>query len=136
MMKANLEILNTLEKIAAANPNPTEKLAAAIVWRNRIISVGLNSMKTHPLQAKYGRNKHSVFLHAEIAAIKNALREIDVDDFTKCEIYIVRVKKERPFSKKYVRGLAKPCSGCARAIAEFGLRRVIYTCDNGKHEIM
>jgi tRNA(Arg) A34 adenosine deaminase TadA len=61
---------------------------------------------------------------------------MDVDDLSKCEIYVARVKKEKPFTKKYVLGLAKPCPGCERAIAEFGLKRVVYTCDDGKHEVM
>lgn len=135
MRKVNEGILHTLAKVAAANPNPSEKFAAAIVWNNRIISVGLNSMKTHPFQAKYAKNPHAIFLHAEIAAIKNALREIEVDDFSKCDIYIARIKKEKPFDKKYVWGLSKPCEGCQRAIAEFGLKRVIYTCDNGKYQV-
>jgi tRNA(Arg) A34 adenosine deaminase TadA len=136
MKSINNGILHTLSKVAAANPNPQEKLAAAIVYRNRIISVGLNSMKSHPMAAKYGKNKDAIYLHAEVAAIKNALREIPVDDFSKCDIYITRVKKEKPFTKKFVWGLAKPCAGCERAIAEFGLKRVIYTCDDGKYEVM
>ena len=81
------------------------------------------------------KNEHAVYLHAEVAAIKNALREIDVDDFSKCDIYITRVKKEAPFTKKFVWGLAKPCIGCERAIAEFGLKRTIYTCDDGDYDI-
>ena len=92
--------------------------------------------KSHPMAAKYGKNEHAIFLHAEVAAIKNALREIDVDDFSKCDIYITRVKKEKPFTKKFVWGLAKPCPGCARAIAEFGFKRTIYTCDNGDYEVV
>jgi tRNA(Arg) A34 adenosine deaminase TadA len=131
MRKINKDILHTLEKIAAANPNPTEKFAAAVVWNNKIISIGMNSMKSHPLQAKYSKNEHAIFLHSEIDAIKNALREIDVDDFSKCDLYITRVKKEKPFTKKFVWGLAKPCAGCERAIAAFGLKRTIYTCDEG-----
>ena len=135
-MKINEGILHTLAKVAAANPAQREKLAAAIVCRNKIISVGMNSMKSHPMAAKYGKNEHAVYLHAEVSAIKNALREIDVDDFAKCDIYITRVKKEAPFTKKYVWGLAKPCAGCERAIAEFGLKRVIYTCDDGDIGVM
>ena len=136
MIKVNEGILHTLAKVAAANPAQREKLAAAIVCRNKIISVGMNSMKSHPMAAKYGKNEHAVYLHAEVSAIKNALREIEVDDFTKCDIYITRVKKEAPFTKKYVWGLAKPCAGCERAIAEFGLKRVIYTCDDGDIGVM
>lgn len=130
------DILKTLEKIAAANPHPHEKFAAAVVHRNRIVSIGMNSMKSHPLQAKYSKNEHAIFLHAEIAAIKNALRELDVDDISKCDLYIARVKKEKPFTNKFVWGLSKPCAGCARAIAEFGLKRTIYTCDDGDYEVV
>jgi tRNA(Arg) A34 adenosine deaminase TadA len=136
MKNVNQGILHTLAKVAAANPHPAEKFAAAVVYRNRIISVGMNSMKSHPMAAKYGKNEHAIFLHAEVAAIKNALREIDVDDFSKCDIYITRVKKEKPFTKKFVWGLAKPCPGCERAIAEFGIKRVIYTCDDGDYEVV
>ena len=136
MKSVNNGILHTLSKVAAANPNPQEKLAAAIVYRNRIVSIGMNSMKSHPMAAKYGKNPEAIYLHAEVAAIKNALREIPVDDFSKCDIYITRVKKEKPFTKKFVWGLAKPCAGCERAIAEFDLKRVIYTCDDGKYEVM
>ena len=136
MKSVNNGILHTLTKVAAANPHNAEKFAAAIVFRNRIVSVGMNSMKSHPMAAKYGKNKHAIFLHAEIAAIKNALREVEVDHLTKCDLYIVRVKKEQPFTNKFVWGLAKPCPGCERAIAEFGLKRVIYTCDEGDYEVM
>ena len=136
MKNVNEGILHTLAKVAAANPNDREKFAAAVVYRNRIISIGMNSMKSHPMAAKYGKNEHAIFLHAEVAAIKNALREINVDDFSKCDIYITRVKKEKPFTKKFVWGLAKPCPGCERAIAEFGFRRTIYTCDNGDYEVI
>lgn len=135
-MKINEGILHTLAKVAAANPAQREKLAAAIVCRNKIISIGMNSMKSHPMAAKYGKNEHAVYLHAEVAAIKNALREISVDEFSKCDIYITRVKKEKPFTNKYVWGLAKPCAGCERAIAEFGLKRVVYTCDDGDYEVV
>jgi len=136
MKTVNEDILNTLTKVAVANPNLTEKLAAAIVHRNKIISIGMNRMKTHPLAVKYGRNKDAIYLHAEIDSIKNALREIDIDNFEKCDIYVVRVKKEKPFGKKYIWGLAKPCSGCQKAIQDFGIRRVIYTCNDQTYEVM
>ena len=137
MKRVNIGILHTLEKIAVANPNQSEKMAAAIVYRNRVISIGMNSMKSHPLAAKFSKNEHAIFLHAEIAAIKNALREVEVDDLSKCDIYIARVKKEKPFTKKYVWGLAAPRCGCRRAIAEFGLRKVVYTTnETGKYEVL
>lgn len=136
MKTVNQDILHTLTKVAIANPNPSEKLAAAIVYRNKIISIGINSMKSHPLQAKYGKNEHAIFLHAEIAAIKNALRETSVEELSRCEIYIARIKKPSQFSLEYGWGLAKPCEGCARAIAEFGLKKTVYTTDHDDYEVV
>ena len=129
-MKINQDILDTLIKVAMASTEdmPT-KLAAAVVLRNRIISIGVNQKKSHPFQAKYGKNEESIFWHAETDAIKNALREISVDDLARCDLYIARVKKPKPKSKEWVWGLAAPCEGCKRAIATFGIRNVIYTTD-------
>jgi deoxycytidylate deaminase len=137
MRPVNKGILSTLELVAAANPSDNAKVSAAIVRNNKIISIGINSKKSHPMQARFGKNEESIYLHAEVAAIRNALREVSVDDLQKMEIYICRVKKPKPFSKKYVWGLAKPCEGCQRAIAEFGLKRVVYTTnETGKYEVM
>lgn len=128
----NQEIFDTLEKIALSNPADI-KMAASIVRRGKVVSFGMNSRKSHPLQAKYGKNEESIFLHAEISAIKNALREIDVDELSKCDLYILRLKKTKPFAKKWVHGLARPCPGCERAIREFDIKRVFYTTDEGTY---
>lgn len=137
MRKINKEILFTLQKVASANPSDNAKVAAAIVRNNKIVAIGINSMKSHPMAARFSKNEQAIFLHAEVAAIKNALREIEVTDLEKMEMYICRVKKPKPFSKRWVWGLAKPCIGCQRAIAEFGLKRVVYTTDvTGTYEVM
>lgn len=136
-MKVKKDILHTLAKVAEANDTSNIKFAAAIVRGNKIISVGFNHNKSHPLQAKFCKNEHAIFLHAEVAAIKNALREIHVEELSKCDLYISRVKKPESFSKKFIWGLARPCCGCQRAIEEFGIRGVVYTTDeNGKYEVM
>ena len=137
-MNANKTIIEMLEKVAIASTEDTPtKLAAAVVMRNKIISIGVNQRKSHPFQKKYGRNDESIFWHAETDAIKNALKVIDVDDLTRCDLYIVRVKKPKPKSKEWVWGLAAPCDGCRRAIATFGIRNVIYTTDvTGKYEVL
>ena len=136
MIKVNEGILHTLAKVAEANDDSNIRFAAAIVYRNKIISVGINHRKSHPLQKKYAKNSEAIFLHAEVHAIKNALREIPVEDLGKCDLYITRVKKPQSFADKFVWGLSKPCPGCARAIAEFRIRKTIYTCDNGNYEVL
>ena len=77
MKNVNVGILHTLAKFAEANDTSNIKFAAAVVHRNRIVSVGFNRMKSHPFQAKYAKNSEAIYLHAEIHSIKNALREID-----------------------------------------------------------
>lgn len=117
------KFLDIALKIAEANDNFRTKHAAIIVIRNRIISVGVNNLKSDPLQAKYGKNNHAIWIHAEIHAIKNALKVVRVDELKKSCMYVVRYRKDG------VTGLAKPCSGCERAIIAFGIKEVIYTND-------
>jgi deoxycytidylate deaminase len=124
------KIFSLLKQVAIANPRVSgAKLAAAIVYKNKIISIGVNSMKSSPLQAKYATNKDlSIYLHAEISAIKNALRQLDVEDFKKVSLYVCRVKYDIQ-TNSIVYGLAKPCSGCMRAIFEFDIKKVYYTLE-------
>jgi deoxycytidylate deaminase len=77
---------------------------------------------------EFGKNQDSLFLHAEVDAIKNALRLISVDQLSKSELYVVRVKRVEG-KKGWFKGLAKPCEGCQRAIETFNLKAVHYTTD-------
>ena len=106
------------------------RVAAALVHRNDVVSFGVNSKKTHPFQKLYGRNDMSLCLHAEVAAIKNALRFISVKDLKDCTLYVLRVKQNEP-KGSFVAGLSRPCDGCQRAIATFGIKKVYFTEDNG-----
>ncbi len=124
-MKAK-NILNILERVADTADHERYFLAAAVVIKNKIISFGINRMKTDPFQAKYGKNKECIYMHAEIHAIKNALRHVEVDALRKADLYVLRIRNE-----DRGRAMSKPCEGCQRAIAEFGIRNVIYTTDDG-----
>lgn len=130
---ANTRIVNTLRQAAVDNDiNMRHKLAAGIVYKRSLIAVGVNSFKTHPLMLRYGKNDQSVYLHAEIDVIKNALKIIDVTDLEQCDLYVYRVKKAAQYSPRWITGLARPCSGCQRAIEAFGFRSVFYTTDHGQ----
>lgn len=127
----NEKIKQMLTRLALENPGVQGrfKLAAGIVYRKHLIATGVNSYKSHPLMYEWGRNADSIFLHAEVDAIKNALRLITQDQLTKCDMYIVRVKKQDSRRHNWTYGLAKPCPGCTRAIEAFNLRNVYYTTD-------
>ena len=115
------------------------KLAASIVIKNRVVAYGNNRYQTHPFQLKFGTNDASICLHAEVDVIKNALKRIEVEDLKKATLYVSRAKKRMITQDKweYVVGLSAPCQGCRRAIATFGIKRVVYTTDDpNKYEIL
>mgnify|MGYP006273456737 CR=1 FL=1 len=131
--------MNILSKIASDIEDPVggnARLAACIVYRNDIISFGINRMKSHPFQAKYGKNPNSVFLHAETCAIKNALKYITEEELSKSTLYICRVKYHDAGKRDMVFGLSRPCPGCFRCINTFNIRKVVYTLDNEGYDLL
>lgn len=124
--------VDVLKEVAIAIPNPVKnyRIAAAVLDKNSIVSIGVNSYKTSPFQLKYGRNPYSMHIHAEVAAIKNALRRITVYELGYCDIVVVRLKKMSFIGPDiFTYGLAKPCSGCVSCINAFGIKKVYHTTD-------
>lgn len=105
--------------ISLARANPVQNLprmAAIITDGKRIVSTGFNSRRTHPLAARFQRNPAALCIHAELAAIVNAREPI-----AGMTMYVARVLKSGEPA------LAKPCVGCERAIAAFGIKDVTWT---------
>lgn len=127
---ANLRIVEMLTRLAIENPGTRTryKMASGIVYRRHLVATGVNSYKTHPLMVSPGYHSEQIYMHAEVDAIRNALRIISQDQLAKSSIYIVRVKQRRE-GGEYVLGLAKPCNGCARIIASFGIESVWWSQD-------
>lgn len=115
----------TVEPVAAA------RIAACMVYKNEVISFGICQKKSHPFQAKFGKNEDAIFLHAENDCIKNALKEYSLSQIASATLYVARVKYFDHTRKRFVFGLAKPCTGCSRAVATFGISRVIYSTETG-----
>lgn len=132
-MPSKQYMLNLLEKVVEASDHPKHQLAAAMVYKNRILSIGYNRMKSDPFQARFGENDEKIYLHAEISAIKSALRHVRVSELKKCTLYIYRRRK---INGQYQQALARPCPGCVRAILEFGIEKVIYTNNEGETEVL
>ncbi|HMH10289.1 MAG TPA: deaminase [Candidatus Nitrosopolaris rasttigaisensis] len=127
-----MRIFQTLEEVAIKSNVGWARLASAVVAKNRIISIGTNSYKSHPFQKKWATNKDAIFLHAETSAIHSALKILDTYDLSDCELYVCRMKRPSQHSTEFVYGMSKPCNGCSRAIAEFGISNVYYTTDEDK----
>ena len=102
-------------------PHAGARVCAVIAHRGEVLSVGYNSSKSHPFQARYRKNPHAVFWHAETASINNALKKNYHDLLSKSTMYVLRLTHaSNP-------ALSMPCEGCARAISEHNINRVLYT---------
>lgn len=109
-----------LQLAAEAEHDVTHQLCALVVSKNRVLSVGYNQPKTHPISSDTAQQQ----LHAEMDAL---LRCSDGADGA--EIIVTRVK---PSGKP---GLAKPCDVCQGILRRFGVRRVFYTinCEDAQN---
>ena len=125
------KFLTLLSKVAVTVPPVANaRLASAIVYKGDVVTIGVNRRKTHPFQAKYGKNSDSIYLHSETQAILLALKTLTLKELAKSTLYVCRMKYQDSSKQNFVFGLSKPCIGCQRAIAEFGIRNVIYSTEN------
>ena len=81
-----------------------------------------------------GYRPDQIYLHAEVDAIRNALRLITQAQLSKCDLYVVRVKRPNERSRNWIHGLAKPCPGCQKIIKTFEIQRVFWT-ENCEKEV-
>ena len=107
------------------------RLAAAIVYKNRIISIGINQKRSHPFHAKYSVNEDAIYLPAETDTIRGALRYLSEKQLSKSTLYVCRIKHKNGPGSPIIWGLSKPCIGCQRAIATFDIKNVVYS-EEGK----
>lgn len=132
-MNRHEKYFGILEKIAeAVEPVGKARLASMLVYKNDIVSVGYNQRKSHPFQQKFSHHEEAIYLHSETHCIKNALRHVSLDVLSKCTLYVLRVKRPHNHAENdFIWGEARPCKGCQRAIAQFGIKKVYFTTDEG-----
>lgn len=97
--------------------------------RGRIISIGYNEYhRSHPLFKHFatlaGESDHKIWKHAEFsAAIAAGKRKIHT-------IFVERYSKSGQLAN------AEPCQTCKIMLRAFGVRRVLYTHEDGIKEIL
>jgi len=94
----------------------------------RLVSIGLNSHKTHPRSLRYGykskRNPDSdwtVGTHSEMSAVL----KMGSDDCRGLTLVNTRV------NRKGALDYSRPCEGCLNLIASLGFRDVYHTSRDG-----
>jgi deoxycytidylate deaminase len=120
-----MKVLSRIEEIAYAlepNRNGTYFHCAAIFKRNKILSIGVNSFKTHPLAIKYGYDNGNV--HAELAAVV----KMGLTNCSGLSIAVLRIGRNNKLA------MSKPCCHCNKLIYNLGFKSVYFTDRNGKWE--
>ncbi len=106
-------------KEASRNSTYRHRLGAVIVKKNRILSVGFNKPeKTHPRSGNLFRTTH-----AELDAILRCPEE----SLKGSTIFVVREAASGL-------AMAKPCQFCLELIKAVGIKRVVYSTDDGIEE--
>lgn len=111
------------------------KVAAAIIFKNKIISLEHNIDKSHTFQKRFAKNEHAIFFHAETSAIHTAIKLIGEDKLSKATLVVVRLSsvksKYRQRLLHHTLATSKPCEGCSSCISHYGIKKVIHSVVDG-----
>lgn len=113
LSRKDQSMLNRARQVAKTSTCKTMH-GAVIVKGGRVISVGVNSYRNHPLTVTTPSSESST--HAEIAAMKACNT-----DLRGCIIYIARV------NRKGEDRMSMPCVECNKAIIKAGFKKIVYT---------
>lgn len=123
-------IMSFLDELTKYSNYKKFPVASAIIYKNKIISTGVNSFtKTSPLQYSLRQkinpniNKKLPYVHAEVKSISSALHTNI--DLSKCSIFISRINKNG-------RCISKPCDECMYLIRKYKFKSVIYYNEFGE----
>lgn len=121
-MKTPVNIWSVLEAHADhADMVRSSKHAAGLVYKGKVIALGVNQYKTHPIMLRFGKNDKALYLHAEIDCMVRCIQRYGDAMLSKCSLYVLRLDKLGRISNSC------PCSGCQRAIEAFGIKKVFHT---------
>ena len=124
----DLKYLKLAEVMAEYSDYKRIHIGSCIVKKHSVISTGCNKDKTHPIQLKYNKSlsfkKKRDNIHAEIDALIKA--QFDTENAT---MYVARRGRDNLYH------MSKPCPACMEVIKESGIKRIVYTIDNGICEL-
>lgn len=106
-------------KVAHTGQHHQHYMGAVLVKSGKIMSVGANNSKTHPLMQGVKT------LHAEI----QCLLGVRWSDLVGSVIFVARVNAHS------VVGMAKPCKICQEVLRKYGITRAYYTTSNSIEEL-
>ena len=105
-----------------------------IVYKGRIISIGQNSKKTHPINLRNKKiNKDGIDISSfrgtcsELSALTQLIRMTNISA-NKCQLINIRVNKQNEIR------MARPCNSCLGLLAFFRVKNVYFSNEKGEFE--
>jgi deoxycytidylate deaminase len=99
------------------------RLGAVITKGRRVLGQGCNDAQR--FQSKVRHTSWPESRHAEVAAVMDALRRYPSDELKGSKITVVRINNQGQLR------LAYPCESCYNVLSNIGVRRVIYSNNQG-----
>lgn len=123
MNKNQIKKLAVAVTMASNEGGKRSKHVAFLFKGNKIVAVGVNSNRTHPLAKKLKAARYTESQCAELnACLKVGLNHRDeIPNFGMLTMIVVRVKKCGML------GMSKPCVGCQHLIKQCGFKSVYYS---------
>ena len=126
--KSDYRYFTKAKMVACVSDYGKTHVGCVAVYQRRVIGLGCNCNKTHPIQKFYNRYRiQEDFmlpkLHAEINCL-NQLKNQNIN-FSKLKLYIYRTRKDQKH------GMARPCPSCMAAIRDLGIKNIYYSTDLG-----
>ena len=127
MTKRELRFFDVAKSVAKTSEYPRIKIGCCIVKRTKILTVGVNLLKSHPAQKRFNKyrgidtNKIYNNIHAELDAI---LKVANKNELEGSDIYLYREDVSG------IMKMSKPCPACTHMLREYGIKNIYYTDKN------
>ena len=133
-----MKMFDKIKEIAFAfdkNSFPSKNLHLSfLIYKGRIISIGQNSKKTHPINLRNRKiSKEGVDIStfkgvcSEWSAISK-LKNLTNIPAHKCSLINIRINKNNDIR------MSRPCCGCLSLLAFFDISNVFYSNEKGEFE--
>jgi deoxycytidylate deaminase len=122
------KLLKSAGDIVLSSPQMRYNHIAWIMRKDRVVSIGVNSYRTHPIAKRLKIKKLAEGQCAELnACLKVGLSHRDgLPDFSRLDMLVVKINKDGSF------GNSLPCAGCRELIRQCGFRKVWYSSSEGE----
>jgi len=118
-------IKRTVELAFAMTPTIRELRTTHVsflIKSGKIVHIGWNKNKTHPINLQHPYHAGAVGLHSELDVCLKSGK----DDLSGHEIIVIRVDRNNKLA------MSKPCVGCASVLKQFGIKDVWYSNKDGE----